>query len=137
MPHAAEGRPPQTPAIGAQAGHRGRKTNCRPAKVGSVYPSTCLYILQIRWQLALCHVPMHSLSLRYMLYWKGRFLEQPVTEFCSVIKTNSTGPVGVFTYTLTHTGGSCNLPLLMMSSLVLSIITSHALGKIKYVQGQS
>ncbi|XP_068170125.1 zinc finger protein 277 [Antennarius striatus] len=30
---------------------------------------------------------------KYLLYWKGRFLEQPVTEFCSVIKTNSTGPV--------------------------------------------
>ncbi|XP_026167258.1 zinc finger protein 277 isoform X3 [Mastacembelus armatus] len=30
---------------------------------------------------------------RYLLYWKGRFLEQPVTDFCSVIKTNSTGPV--------------------------------------------
>ncbi|KAE8295897.1 Zinc finger protein 277 [Larimichthys crocea] len=30
---------------------------------------------------------------KYMLYWKGRFLEQPVTDFCSVIKTNSTGPV--------------------------------------------
>ncbi|KAM6937919.1 zinc finger protein 277 [Xenentodon cancila] len=29
---------------------------------------------------------------KYILYWKGRFLEQPVTEFCSVIKTNSTGP---------------------------------------------
>ncbi|RVE71468.1 hypothetical protein OJAV_G00052200 [Oryzias javanicus] len=30
---------------------------------------------------------------RYMLYWKGRFLEQPIADFCSVIKTNSTGPV--------------------------------------------
>ncbi|KAG7235910.1 hypothetical protein INR49_001890 [Caranx melampygus] len=30
---------------------------------------------------------------KYMLYWRGRFLEQPVTDFCSVIKTNSTGPV--------------------------------------------
>ncbi|XP_063324113.1 zinc finger protein 277-like isoform X1 [Pelmatolapia mariae] len=30
---------------------------------------------------------------KYLLYWKGRFLEQPVTDFCSVIKTNSTGPV--------------------------------------------
>ncbi|XP_041852240.1 zinc finger protein 277 [Melanotaenia boesemani] len=30
---------------------------------------------------------------KYMLYWKGRFLEQPVTDFCSVIKTNSTSPV--------------------------------------------
>uniref|UniRef100_A0A3Q3XEH7 C2H2-type domain-containing protein n=1 Tax=Mola mola TaxID=94237 RepID=A0A3Q3XEH7_MOLML len=29
---------------------------------------------------------------KYMRYWKGRFLEQPVTEFCSVIRTNSTGP---------------------------------------------
>lgn len=34
------------------------------------------------------------LSIRYLLYWKGRFLEQPVSDFCSVIKTNSTGPVG-------------------------------------------
>ncbi|KAK1888019.1 Zinc finger protein 277 [Dissostichus eleginoides] len=24
---------------------------------------------------------------------KGRFLEQPITDFCSVIKTNSTGPI--------------------------------------------
>uniref|UniRef100_A0A3B3TM60 Zinc finger protein 277 n=1 Tax=Poecilia latipinna TaxID=48699 RepID=A0A3B3TM60_9TELE len=31
--------------------------------------------------------------VRYLVYWKGRFLEQPVTDFCSVIKTNSTGPV--------------------------------------------
>ncbi|KAM9807703.1 zinc finger protein 277 [Neosynchiropus ocellatus] len=29
---------------------------------------------------------------KYLLYWKGRLLEQPVTDFCSVIKTNSTGP---------------------------------------------
>nr|XP_024658803.1 zinc finger protein 277-like [Maylandia zebra] len=27
---------------------------------------------------------------KYLLYWKGRFLEQPLTDFCSVIKTNST-----------------------------------------------
>lgn len=33
-------------------------------------------------------------TLRYMLYWRSRFLEQPLTEFCSVIKTNSSGPVG-------------------------------------------
>ena len=32
--------------------------------------------------------------LRYMSYWKGRFLDQPLTEYCSVIKTNSEGPVG-------------------------------------------
>ncbi|CAL8322870.1 unnamed protein product [Gadus morhua 'NCC'] len=30
---------------------------------------------------------------RYMSYWKGRFLDQPLTEYCSVIKTNSEGPV--------------------------------------------
>ncbi|CAF89879.1 unnamed protein product, partial [Tetraodon nigroviridis] len=29
----------------------------------------------------------------YTSYWRRRFLEQPLTEFCSVIKTNSTGPV--------------------------------------------
>ncbi|XP_041072040.1 zinc finger protein 277 [Carcharodon carcharias] len=26
---------------------------------------------------------------RYVLYWKKRFIEQPVTDFCSVIRTNS------------------------------------------------
>ncbi|KAI2648328.1 Zinc finger protein 277 [Labeo rohita] len=30
---------------------------------------------------------------RYILYWKKRFTEQPITDFCSVIKTNSEGPV--------------------------------------------
>ncbi|KAG5273391.1 hypothetical protein AALO_G00150840 [Alosa alosa] len=30
---------------------------------------------------------------RYMLYWRKRFSESPITDFCSVIKTNSTGPV--------------------------------------------
>ncbi|XP_066505179.1 zinc finger protein 277 [Hoplias malabaricus] len=30
---------------------------------------------------------------KYMLYWKKRFTEQPITDFCSVIKTNSEGPV--------------------------------------------
>ncbi|RXN23372.1 zinc finger protein 277-like [Labeo rohita] len=29
---------------------------------------------------------------RYILYWKKRFTEQPITDFCSVIKTNSEGP---------------------------------------------
>lgn len=29
---------------------------------------------------------------RYILYWKKRFTEQPITDFCSVIKTNSQGP---------------------------------------------
>lgn len=30
---------------------------------------------------------------QYMLYWKKRFTEQPITDYCSVIKTNSEGPV--------------------------------------------
>lgn len=33
-------------------------------------------------------------SLRYASYWRRRFQEQPLTDFCSVIKTNSQGPVG-------------------------------------------
>uniref|UniRef100_A0A8C7NXJ7 Zinc finger protein 277 n=1 Tax=Oncorhynchus mykiss TaxID=8022 RepID=A0A8C7NXJ7_ONCMY len=30
---------------------------------------------------------------KYMEYWKNRISEQPITDFCSVIKTNSQGPV--------------------------------------------
>ncbi|XP_013855649.1 zinc finger protein 277 [Austrofundulus limnaeus] len=29
---------------------------------------------------------------KYFLYWKERFLQQPVSHFCSVIRTKSTGP---------------------------------------------
>ncbi|XP_072519560.1 zinc finger protein 277 [Salminus brasiliensis] len=29
---------------------------------------------------------------KYTLYWRKRFAEQPITDFCSVIKTNSEGP---------------------------------------------
>ncbi|KAM6203157.1 zinc finger protein 277 [Rhynchocyon petersi] len=29
---------------------------------------------------------------RYILYWKKRFTEQPITDFCSVIRINSTAP---------------------------------------------
>lgn len=83
-PPAAEGRPPQTPAPGAQAGHRRRQADRRPARVRRPYPSAerrrCFKSL-------LC-------SLRYTSYWRRRFREQPVTEFCSVIRTNSTGPAG-------------------------------------------
>uniref|UniRef100_A0A8C1R8Z1 Zinc finger protein 277 n=1 Tax=Cyprinus carpio TaxID=7962 RepID=A0A8C1R8Z1_CYPCA len=37
---------------------------------------------------------MVFVAYMYMLYWKKRFTEQPITDFCSVIKTNSEGPVG-------------------------------------------
>ncbi|XP_077026382.1 zinc finger protein 277 isoform X2 [Tamandua tetradactyla] len=30
---------------------------------------------------------------RYILYWKKRFTEQPITDFCSVIRINSTAPL--------------------------------------------
>ncbi|XP_048404892.1 zinc finger protein 277 isoform X1 [Stegostoma tigrinum] len=29
---------------------------------------------------------------RYILYWKKRFIEQPITDFCTVIRTNAQGP---------------------------------------------
>ncbi|KAI5105428.1 zinc finger protein 277 [Silurus meridionalis] len=35
---------------------------------------------------------------KYMLYWKKRFTEQPITDFCSVIKTNSKGPAELQEY---------------------------------------
>lgn len=88
-PSAAEGRPPQTPSAGTQAGHRRRQTDRRPAAVRPVsfHPSTR------RWKDTPDLLPFLS-PPRYLLYWRRRFLEQPVTEFCSVIRTNSTGPVG-------------------------------------------
>ncbi|XP_051482531.1 zinc finger protein 277 isoform X2 [Apus apus] len=30
---------------------------------------------------------------RYILYWKRRFAEQPITDFCSVIRTNTEAPL--------------------------------------------
>ncbi|KAM5203659.1 zinc finger protein 277 isoform 2-T2 [Hipposideros larvatus] len=30
---------------------------------------------------------------RYILYWRKRFAEQPITDFCSVIRINSTAPL--------------------------------------------
>uniref|UniRef100_A0ACB8FQ23 Uncharacterized protein n=1 Tax=Sphaerodactylus townsendi TaxID=933632 RepID=A0ACB8FQ23_9SAUR len=32
-------------------------------------------------------------AFRYVLYWKKRFSEQPITDFCCVIKTNSKAPL--------------------------------------------
>ncbi|XP_023605152.1 zinc finger protein 277-like, partial [Myotis lucifugus] len=29
----------------------------------------------------------------YILYWRRRFREQPITDFCSVIRINSTAPL--------------------------------------------
>lgn len=93
-PPAAEGPPPQTPAAGAQAGHRRRQTHRRPPKVWSVTAGCWIILLHAAGEVTLMLFWCVSCFLRYMLYWRGRFLEQPVTDFCSVIKTNSTGPVG-------------------------------------------
>uniref|UniRef100_A0A8C0QNW3 Zinc finger protein 277 n=1 Tax=Chelonoidis abingdonii TaxID=106734 RepID=A0A8C0QNW3_CHEAB len=37
--------------------------------------------------------PLTSLQGLYILYWKKRFTEQPITDFCSVIRTNSEAPI--------------------------------------------
>ncbi|KAM4619198.1 zinc finger protein 277 [Polymixia lowei] len=48
--------------------------------------------LLLEHKLVIADVKLIADFPKYMLYWKGRFLEQPVTDFCSVIKTNSEGP---------------------------------------------
>ncbi|KAM4553105.1 zinc finger protein 277 isoform 1-T1 [Fundulus diaphanus] len=54
---------------------------------------TLLRHLLLDHKLVIADVKLIANLPRYMVYWKGRLLEQPVTDFCSVIKTNSTGPV--------------------------------------------
>ncbi|XP_014827925.1 PREDICTED: zinc finger protein 277 isoform X3 [Poecilia mexicana] len=54
---------------------------------------TLLRHLLLEHKLVIADIKLIASLPRYLVYWKGRFLEQPVTDFCSVIKTNSTGPV--------------------------------------------
>ncbi|XP_024911830.1 zinc finger protein 277 isoform X1 [Cynoglossus semilaevis] len=49
--------------------------------------------LLLQHKLLIADVKLIAELPQYLLYWKGRFLEQPVTDFCSVFRTNSTGPV--------------------------------------------
>ncbi|XP_053174879.1 zinc finger protein 277 [Scomber japonicus] len=49
--------------------------------------------LLLQHKLVIADVKLIADLPKYLLYWRGRFLEQPVTDFCSVIKTNSTGPI--------------------------------------------
>ncbi|KAM9753718.1 LOW QUALITY PROTEIN: zinc finger protein 277 [Menidia menidia] len=49
--------------------------------------------LLLKHKLVIADVRLIADLPKYMLYWRGRFLEQELTDFCSVIKTNSTGPV--------------------------------------------
>ncbi|KAF7223978.1 zinc finger protein 277 [Nothobranchius furzeri] len=54
---------------------------------------TLLRHLVLDHKLVIADVQLIADLSKYLQYWKGRFLEQPLTEFCSVIKTNSTGPL--------------------------------------------
>ncbi|KAG7454719.1 hypothetical protein MATL_G00262740 [Megalops atlanticus] len=49
--------------------------------------------LVLQHKLVIADVKLIADFPRYVLYWKKRFTEQPITDFCSVIKTNSEGPV--------------------------------------------
>ncbi|CAN9498817.1 unnamed protein product [Ophioblennius macclurei] len=49
--------------------------------------------LLLEHKLVIADVKLIADLPKYLLYWKGRFMEQSLTDFCSVIKTNSTGPV--------------------------------------------
>ncbi|XP_076877746.1 zinc finger protein 277 [Brachyhypopomus gauderio] len=48
--------------------------------------------LLLEHKLVIADVKLVADFSKYMLYWKKRFTEQPITDFCSVIKTNSDGP---------------------------------------------
>ncbi|NXD09637.1 ZN277 protein, partial [Nothocercus nigrocapillus] len=47
----------------------------------------------IEHKLVIADVKLVADFQRYILYWKKRFTEQPITDFCSVIRTNSAAPL--------------------------------------------
>uniref|UniRef100_A0A8B9PHF5 Zinc finger protein 277 n=1 Tax=Apteryx owenii TaxID=8824 RepID=A0A8B9PHF5_APTOW len=47
----------------------------------------------IEHKLVIADVKLVADFQRYILYWKKRFTEQPITDFCSVIRTNSEAPL--------------------------------------------
>ncbi|XP_065272578.1 zinc finger protein 277 isoform X2 [Emys orbicularis] len=47
----------------------------------------------IEHKLVIADVKLVADFKRYILYWKKRFTEQPITDFCSVIRTNSEAPI--------------------------------------------
>ncbi|KAM4676772.1 zinc finger protein 277 [Discoglossus pictus] len=47
----------------------------------------------IEHKLVIADVKLIASFRRYVCYWKKRFAEQPITDFCTVIKTNSEAPV--------------------------------------------
>ncbi|KAL3044381.1 hypothetical protein OYC64_021965 [Pagothenia borchgrevinki] len=54
--------------------------------------------LLLEHKLVIADVKLIADLPKYLVFWRGRFLEQPITDFCSVIKTNSTGPIGEVTF---------------------------------------
>ncbi|XP_070280909.1 zinc finger protein 277 isoform X2 [Myotis yumanensis] len=47
----------------------------------------------IEHKLVIADVRLVADFRRYILYWRRRFREQPITDFCSVIRINSTAPL--------------------------------------------
>ncbi|XP_027430226.1 zinc finger protein 277 isoform X3 [Zalophus californianus] len=47
----------------------------------------------IEHKLVIADVKLVADFQRYILYWRKRFTEQPITDFCSVIRINSTAPL--------------------------------------------
>ncbi|XP_004702638.1 zinc finger protein 277 isoform X1 [Echinops telfairi] len=47
----------------------------------------------IEHKIVIADVKLVANFQRYILYWRKRFTEQPITDFCSVIRINSTGPL--------------------------------------------
>ncbi|XP_036183181.1 zinc finger protein 277 isoform X2 [Myotis myotis] len=47
----------------------------------------------IEHKLVIADVRLVADFQRYILYWRRRFREQPITDFCSVIRINSTAPL--------------------------------------------
>uniref|UniRef100_A0A8C5EIF8 C2H2-type domain-containing protein n=1 Tax=Gouania willdenowi TaxID=441366 RepID=A0A8C5EIF8_GOUWI len=64
-----------------------------PESVPSLDKDVLLKHMLMQHKLVIADVRLIADLPKYLSYWKGRFLEQPITEFCSVIRTNSTGPV--------------------------------------------
>ncbi|XP_075414684.1 zinc finger protein 277 [Tenrec ecaudatus] len=47
----------------------------------------------IEHKIVIADVKLVANFQRYILYWRKRFTEQPITDFCSVIRINSTAPL--------------------------------------------
>ncbi|XP_061696624.1 zinc finger protein 277 isoform X2 [Syngnathoides biaculeatus] len=85
----ADSRRPGSPRGGAET------LSCLfcPESLPATQEDVLLRHLLLQHNLVIADVKLVADLPKYLLYWKGRFLEQPITDFCSEIKTNSTGPV--------------------------------------------